>query len=503
MCIRPGVLQLLIREGDMNILAVLITLGIAGAFLALGVWYVGRRRISVEDYIVSRNTAGTGLATATLVAGALGAWILFSPAETGALFGMSALAGYGIGSMLPIVAFILLGPRLRSLMPHGHSITEYALHRFGPVMYYLTLATVILYMLVFLTAELTGIALAVGLIGGTPLFATALIVGVLTVAYTAYGGMRASLFTDRIQFYIIIPLLVVVIVAGVAGFGGGSLSQAQQTNPEFFSLTHFPGIKFGVVLIIAIFAANMFNQGSWQRVYTARDASTLRKGFLIAGLVVLPVIFLTGLFGILAVGAGEVEDPSVAMFKFIVDVMPQWSIIAVLVLAIVLVMSSMDTLLNGITSAFTTELARHGAGDSLLNYSRLITAALIIIPIIVASQGISVLYIFFIADLVCAAVVFPILLGLYVRNFTQMGAVVSSVVGLIAGVLYFPKPDFSPLINLPAALPGTSGDLLYSFGGALVVSTVIAIVFWLVAYLRNTEPYDFDRLSADVELIEG
>lgn len=483
---------------DNGLLAVIITIAIAGIFLALGIWYVGRRRISIEDYIISRNTAGTGLATATLVAGALGAWILFSPAETGAGFGISALLGYGIGSMLPLVAFILLGARLRRLMPSGHSITEYTLHRFGPVMYYFTLAVVIFYMLVFLTAELTGIALAVRLIGGTPLWLTALIVGVLTVAYTAYGGMRASLFTDRIQFYIIIPLLIVVILAGIIGFGGGSLGQAQQSNPEFFSLAHFDGIKFGMVLIIAIFAAEMFNQGSWQRIYTVRDVSTLRKGFLVAGLVVLPVIFLTGLFGVMAVGAGEVKDPSVAMFRFIVDVMPIWAILIVLVLAVVLVMSSMDTLLNGITSAFTTELSRHSAGSALLTWSRLITAALIVLPIIVASQGMSVLYLFFIADLVCAAVVFPVLLGLYARNFGQGAAIISSLVGLIVGILYFPKPDFAGWSGLPGA-----GDLLYSFGGALLASAVVAVVLWIVYSATNTASYDFEHLSEDVSLIEG
>ena len=483
---------------DNGLLAVVITIVTAGTFLALGVWYVGRQRISVEDYIVSRNTAGTGLATATLVAGALGAWILFSPAETGAGFGMSALVGYGIGSMLPLVAFVLLGARMRQLMPQGHSITEYALHRFGPIMYYFTLAVVIFYMLVFLTAELTGIALAVRLIGGTPLWLTALIVGVLTVAYTAYGGMRASLFTDRIQFYIIIPLLIGVILAGIVGFGGGSLGQAQQSNPEFFSLAHFDGIKFGIVLIIAIFAAEMFNQGSWQRIYTVRDIPTLRKGFLIAGLVVLPVIFLTGLFGVMAVGAGEVADPSVAMFQFIVDVMPIWAIIFVLVLAMVLVMSSMDTLLNGITSAFTTELSRHQSGGSLLTWSRLITAALIIIPIIVASQGMSVLYLFFIADLVCAAVVFPVLLGLYARNFGQWAAVLSGAVGIVVGAVYFPMPDFAGWNNLPGA-----GDLLYSFGGALVASALVAVVLWIVSRLTKSEAYDFERLNEEVQLIEG
>ena len=490
---------------DNGLLAVVITIVTAGIFLALGVWYVGRQRITVEDYIVSRNTAGTGLATATLVAGALGAWILFSPAETGTWAGITGLIGYGIGSALPLVAFVLLGARMRRLMPHGHSITEYTWHRFGPMMYYLTLAVVIFYMLVYLTAELTGIAQAVNLIGGTPLVVTALIVGVLTVAYTAYGGMRASLFTDRIQFYVIIPLLVVVILAGIFGFGGGTLGETLESSPELLSLTHMPGIEFGVVLIIAIFAATMFNQGSWQRIYTVRDIPTLRRGYLIAGIVVLPVIFLTGLFGIMAVSKGLAEDPSVAMFSFVVSVMPMWAVLAVLVLAMVLVMSSMDTLLNGITSAITTDLTRYAPGGPgnrseigalILRSSRIMTILLIVPAIVVASQGFSVLYLFLIADLVCAAVVFPMLFGLYARNFSGKAAFVSGIVGLVVGALFFPGPDFAGWSGIPGA-----GSFLYSFGAALGVSAIISVIFALVSSSENA--YDFNRLSEEVQLIEG
>ena len=490
---------------DNGLLAVVITIVTAGIFLALGVWYVGRQRITVEDYIVSRNTAGTELATATLVAGALGAWILFSPAETGTWAGITGLIGYGIGSALPLVAFVLLGARMRRLMPHGHSITEYTWHRFGPMMYYLTLAVVIFYMLVYLTAELTGIAQAVNLIGGTPLVVTALIVGVLTVAYTAYGGMRASLFTDRIQFYVIIPLLVVVILAGIFGFGGGTLGETLESSPELLSLTHMPGIEFGVVLIIAIFAATMFNQGSWQRIYTVRDIPTLRRGYLIAGIVVLPVIFLTGLFGIMAVSKGLAEDPSVAMFSFVVSVMPMWAVLAVLVLAMVLVMSSMDTLLNGITSAITTDLTRYAPGGPgnrseigalILRSSRIMTILLIVPAIVVASQGFSVLYLFLIADLVCAAVVFPMLFGLYARNFSGTAAFVSGIIGLVVGALFFPGPDFAGWSGIPGA-----GSFLYSFGAALGVSAIISIIFSLVSSSENA--YDFNRLSEEVQLIEG
>ena len=134
--------------------------------------------------------------------------------------------------------------------------------------------------------------------------------------------MRASLFTDRIQFYIIIPLLIVVIIAAVVAVNGlgDVLDKVSDVSPELLSPTHGAGIEFGVTLIIAILAAEMFNQGSWQRVYTMRDEGTLRKGFLIAGIVVLPVIFLTGMFGILAVGMDAAENPSVAMISFVKEV---------------------------------------------------------------------------------------------------------------------------------------------------------------------------------------
>ena len=222
------------------LITIIITLATAAVFLSLGIWYVRGKSISVEDYIVSRNTAGLGLATATLVASGLGAWILFSPAETGTWAGIAGLVGYGIGSAAPLVAFVLLGPRMRQLMPQGHSVTEYVRHRYGIPLYYFVLFVVIFYMLVFLTAELTGIAQAVELIGGTALWITALIVGLLTVIYTAYGGMRASLFTDRIQFYIIIPLLAVVVISGILG-SGDLMGTAAEQRPELLSLGYVPG----------------------------------------------------------------------------------------------------------------------------------------------------------------------------------------------------------------------------------------------------------------------
>ena len=316
--------------------------------------------------------------------------------------------------------------------------------------------------------------------------------------------MRASLFTDRIQFYIIIPLLIVVIIAAIVAVNGlgDVLDKVSDVSPELLSPTHGAGIEFGVTLIIAILAAEMFNQGSWQRVYTMRDEGTLRKGFLIAGIVVLPVIFLTGMFGILAVGMDVVEDPSVAMISFVKEVMPFWSVVALLVLGIVLVMSSMDTMLNGIASTITVDIARFKPGlrgGSLLRSSRAITVVLILPAIYIASQGYSVLYVFLIADLVCAAALFPVFYGLYSKRLAGPAAMVSALVGLVVGALFFPNPNFEAWNEIPG-----SGRFMISFGAALGVSGVLSIAFGLVVRIMMPEAtFDFSRLREKVGLIEG
>ena len=152
--------------------------------------------------------------------------------------------------------------------------------------------------------------------------------------------------------------------------------------------------------------------------------------------------------------------------------------------------------MNGITSAVTTELARYRNDSSLLGDARVVTAALIVIPVAVASQGYSVLYLFLIADLVCAAVLFPVFFGMFARHFNGWAALVSSVAGLVVGVLFFPAPDFSGWNAIPGA-----GRLLFSFGGALVVPAVLSIIFALIARARDAQAYDYSRLSEEVQLI--
>ena len=70
----------------------------------------------------------------------------------------------------------------------------------------------VFYMFIFLCAEVTAVAVLINYISGTELWKTALIVLISTLAYTLYGGLRASIFTDNIQMIVILLLLCISFI---------------------------------------------------------------------------------------------------------------------------------------------------------------------------------------------------------------------------------------------------------------------------------------------------
>ncbi len=484
---------------SMGALALVVTIATTAVFTLLGLLYVSRQQQDLEHYTTSRNSANTRAMVATMVASSMGAWILFSPPEAAsAMGGLSALVGYALASSLAVAFFAILGPRLRHLMPQGHSLTEYARHRYGKPMYWLTEGVTLLYMFVYLAAELTAIAKALQLLADVPLGATALVIMVAVLIYTLYGGLSASIYTDHLQFFVVLPLLFVAFVAAVVTLGGwgAATEPVVQATPGLTSLGNPDGQKFGLTLVIAIVAAEIFNQGNWQRIYAAKSNRVVRAAFFGAAfLFILPMVVIAGLLGLFATQFGIAGDT--AYFELLQQLQaPGWLLAMVMVLAVSLVMSSMDTLLNGMASLFAQDVLQLNAktsGKTTLNLSRLLMVVAALPAVWIASKGYSVLYIFLFADLVCAGAVFPLLLGLYSRRISGSNALVSSLLGIAAGALFFPRPDFSPLIE---GLPG-GGDLLLSFGGALLVSAVVSLVWNEVAFLTGTTArFDFKRLQA-------
>ena len=488
----------------------IITLLIAGSvFLVLGIAYVWRKRQTVEDYTVSRNHAPTNVGIATLIASMFGTWVLLSPGETGANFGVVALVGYALGIAAIPVMFMFVGPRIRQLMPNGHSITEYVKYRFG-IMPFAAIAIVIMFiMAIFIAAEMTAITAAVSQLANMPPWSRWIIsgvIGLVVVAYTAYGGLRVSIHTDRIQFWVLMPVLLLVVVVAAALIGGrGIWSAAGDTG--LLGVTSSGSFYFAIVLIIGIVTSNAFHPGMWQRVYTVRDQRSLNRSLWGAAAISIPITFLMGMAGIAAVANGSVApfqypEVAAALFALAGDIFPIWMHFLLLICALMLAMSTLDTLMNGLASNIAVDLADLGVNrGKLMLIARAVTVVVAIPAVIVAAQGASVLYVFLIADLIGAAIAVPMLIGLYSRHMPGWAVVIAGGVGIIIGALYYPKPD----LLSPWALTAPFGtQMFFAFASALIISSVIAVA--VVLFKRATASdagYDFARLRDEVQLIDG
>ena len=111
-------------------------------------------------------------------------------------------------------------------------------------------------------------AVLINYISGTELWITALIVLLSTLAYTLYGGLRASIFTDNIQM-VVIGVLLLISVSYITSFTGSEFSFdfIKEKNPQLLSPSYIPSYTAGLTFFIAVAATNLFHQGNWQRVY--------------------------------------------------------------------------------------------------------------------------------------------------------------------------------------------------------------------------------------------
>ncbi|WP_227356023.1 sodium:solute symporter family transporter [Haladaptatus salinisoli] len=487
-----------------------LTVATLAVFTGVGVWFSHGKVESVEDLITARDSTGEGRTSATLIASVMGVWILLSAPEAGALYGIAAVVGYGVGEAIPMLAYSKLGPRIREVIPKGHSLTEYAYARYGGAMYAFVIAVSVLYMFVFLAAELTGISLALHHVAGVPQWQTAVLVGGFVLLYTGYGGLRASIVTDTIQMLLILPLLVasVVTVVFVLGGTGGVYEGIVSADSTLLDPGFVPGIRFGVALVFAILGAELINQTWWQRIYAADGSDTVERGFRTATVANGLILLLATLLGVVAVGHADVVtqfgsenyNAGIAFFVLLEGTVAEWVVLTVLLLALVLVMSTADTLFNALSSLVTADLPRllEDPDDRTLRFSaRAFTVVIAVAAIAVSLRARSVLRLFFVADLLGAAVGFPLVYGLFSGRLSGTGALVSSLAGLAVGSAYFPFPfGLHEVLDslLGDALPAADTTYLIPFAGAFLISTGLTLI---IARFSSGE-FDLSRLSHEI-----
>jgi len=454
------------------------------AFVVFGYLY-SKKHQGLNNYLVANRNIKVFSLTTSLVASALGTWILFGPASAATWGGIGAVIGYALGTAFPLFILIFLGKKIRKKYPSAKTLTEVISIRFGKQLFKLILFLSIFYMLIFLIAEVTAVSLLVKYISGTSLWITALLVILTSLGYTLYGGLRASIFTDNIQFIFLgILLLISLVYLILFNANEFNLNFIKQEKPLLLSHKYFPNFSAFLTFFIAVAATNLFHQGNWQRVYAAKNYIVLKKSLIISFIIIIPIILIMGFSGLVAVSINPQVNPDLAFFSLLLKENSIILSVAIIILAISLTISSIDTLINAISSLIIVD------GNKLINFktdylklSKYIIIVLSFFIFIIASKGLSILYLFLLADLFCCAAVLTVFYSFYNKKINERNAKLSIMIGLIFGLLLFPSPDFSKSILIGILFPLNyfpeviSQSLLFL---SFIAATFLPVITWKI-----------------------
>jgi Na+/proline symporter len=432
----------LINQSTSIILVIIISL----IFTFVGIIY-SKKYQGLNNYLTANRSVGIFLMSTSLVASALGAWILFGPASAATWGGIGAVIGYALGTAFPMIFLIFLGKKIRKQLPKGSTFIEFLRKRFKKSLFKLILLMCIFYMFIFLCAEVTAVAMLINYISGTNLWVTALIILTCTLIYTLYGGLRASIFTDSIQSLIILIVLIISAIY-LLSFNAEQFSFKFifQKNPQLLSASYLPNFTSGLTFFIAVAATNLFHQGNWQRVYAAKNNKVLEKSLIISFFVIIPIVLFMGFSGLVAISINPKVIPDLGFFYLLLQEKTQFLSIIIIILGLSLTISTVDTLVNAISSLVIVDAKTALGMKNKINYLKLSKYFIITLSFaafIIASKGYSVLYLFLLADLFCCAFVITVFYSFYNKNLSEKTAYFSIVFGLVAGFLLFPTPDFS------------------------------------------------------------
>lgn len=215
------------------------------------------------------------------------------------------------------------------------------------------------------------VALILTSVMAIPMWQTILIIGVVTLIYSYQGGMKAVVYGDMIQMIILFFGIIICLFAGIHHLGGWSefitnIDRPRLEAVNFSSMGLEKGDEFGFwpMLIGGFFLYVSYygtDQSQVQRLFSAKDLSTVNKTLMFNGLLRFPITFIYCLMG-LVIGtlaltqssfmeAIPAEKPDLMIPIFIRDYLPH-GVIGILMVAIFsAAMSSLSSAINSLSAA--------------------------------------------------------------------------------------------------------------------------------------------------------
>jgi solute:Na+ symporter, SSS family len=105
----------------------------------------------------------------------------------------------------------------------------------------------------------------------------------VVVIYSIYGGLRAEVFSDLVQFFVMCIAVFIVLMMSIYEYGGLSFLQSK-LEPSYFSATGSVGL--GATLVWGFIAlSTLVDPNFYQRCFAATTTKVAKKGIFISTII--------------------------------------------------------------------------------------------------------------------------------------------------------------------------------------------------------------------------
>lgn len=437
---------------DWSVIALYFAL-IFGVAIAAG----RQGRGSQRDFFLAGRNVGWFVVGASIFASNIGSEHLVGLAGTAAApvekGGGVPVAQFEImaGLVLLLLAWLFAPFYLRSGV---FTMPEFLERRYsaGPRAY-LAWLSVVGYVLTKISVTIAAGGIVFETLMGVSFWTGAILIVLITGAYTVWGGLRVVLYTDMVQMFILLGGALCVSAFGLSALGGVEGMRAA-VAPEALSLwrgmnhPEFPwtGILFGAPILAVWYWCT--DQFIVQRVLSAHGLAEARRGALFAAYLKQLPLFLFVMPGVIALalsntGRLELAESDAALPALITALLPGGlrGLVAAGLLAAL--MSSLSSTFNSCSTIITVDIYRRmhprASETHLVRVGQLATIgmvglALLWIPNMNLVGGTLFVYLQSVQAYIAPPIAAVFLLGVLWRGATAWGASAALAVGALLGL---------------------------------------------------------------------
>jgi solute:Na+ symporter, SSS family len=493
-----------------NLLATLDWTVIAVYFLTVfgvAIWASRQEKAeagTTKDYFLAGRDAGWFLVGGSLFASNIGSEHLVGLAGTGAASGVAVAQFEVLASLILLLLGWLFVPFY--LSSGVYTMPEFLERRFSSgARWYLAVISIIGYVLTKISVTIAAGGIVFEALMGIDFWTGALIVVVITGIYTIFGGLRAVLYTDLLQMFVLIGGAIAVTWIGLSALGGWSEMTASvdagmmslwrpMSDPDF----PWTGILLGAPILGVWYWCT--DQFIVQRVLAAKDESHARRGTIFAGFLKLLPLFIFVIPGVIAAALAEqgriqLDRPDQALPTLIASLLPvgvRGLVVAGLLAAL---MSSLSSVFNSTSTLVTLDVykrLRPAASERQLVLVGQSTTAILVglgllwIPLMKLVSGQLYQYLQSVQAYISPPIAAVFLIGIMWKRVNAVGAMASLLTGFVLGMsrlgLELAKGNLDGLLLTYASI-----NFLHF---ALLLFLVCAAVLVVVSLLTAPPPPD-------------